>query len=779
MKKHFLLSIVIAAIMLLTGCAGRLPLHLSLMVVPLFRNTSSVHSELQEDGSVDMGSTLISRFKPTLSSGINASLANDDNPGNAGGYFDSILYGDKDAWWQVDLGGIYTLTSIVNRNYVDGVRYYHYYVRVSLDGENWSAPIAWKYNNNPALDDGETFQVTGVARYVRVNIISHSANMSAHLTNFEVYGSPITQTVSPAVEVHDVLVEPAYANTETIDLAYQLTNATQDTLDIRYVYAIVFGLSNPYYRRFQEINADLSLAANASYSGTASLWQVDAGMAPGSYGVFIRTELDDGRTWEAYHSFFRVIDGNQLLSYSIDMQTSGGFPVYTLDGGLSAEYAVLKSAQILTQSAGPSWEPSAPGYGPRPVYATPHFLQDAIAETIDTLDDALGEDQALDTVIFAPGIQSTPQLIFTLQAPVLPLHYLVSFNSVYELKTVIEQAAEDGYDVLATLGWDGSMDPGVAWIKLLSPPDEYLAFIERHAVQNVVMAGSSGTQGGENYAQRVIYDGSPTTGHNPGDIFVINPGGGSAQDTYNLYQRIHDLGDLPLAAAENISDWEAGLLPEQTQNFASAIAPEISGDFGLFTAPSYYDIDNMGVYVTAAFYHKNAAQIAVGGQVVRGIALSPYMTSHPFAEAAKGYLPVLFFQGESSLTIVEGRILNIAQSALDEYFPNAVAANNLPVDVLTSRNFGGFANSGIASRLDEFEFSTYTLGNTSVDEVWDLSDGVNAWNEKALQELSTMKTHAQWTDWNAALDALDMDDLDDISERFANIQFSIVQPPTS
>lgn len=719
--------------------------------------------------------TLLSLNKATASSGTNAGLANDATSGNGGGYFDAVLDGGHDAWWQVDLGSNYRLTSITNRNYVDGTRYYHYYVRVSLDGQNWSAPIAWKFNNNPALDAGEIFSVTGVARYVRVNIVANSANVSAHLTNFEVYGEAITQSSTPAVAVSNVaLSDETYQTSETPALSYTLTNTTGSAVTVANSYAIVFGLSNPGYRRFVELGTNVSIAASAASTVSGSLWQVDSGMPPGAYGVFVRNQLSDGRTWEHYQTFFRITDGTQLTRFSIAGDSHSGFPVYTLDGGLSAEYAVQKSAQILSQSAGPSWTPSAAGYGPKPIYATPNFLEEAIDETISTLDTALGATRPFDRLVVAPGIQSTPQLINTLQAPVLPLHFLVSFDSVYELRTVLDQAQRSGYDVMATLGYDGSMDPGVAWIKLLTPPSEYLDFIDRHSVEDVVFAGSSGSSGGENASRRVLFAGAPTTGHNPGDIFVIYPGGGSSTDVQNLAARIHDISDLPQPGSlENISDWEAGLLPEQIAGFDTAIAPIISGQLATLTAPSYYDIDNLGIYLTAAYYKKNSAHLAVGGQTVRGIALSPYMTNQPFYDTANGLLPVLFFQGESSLTIVEGRILNRAQAALDVYFPGT-DVTDLPVDVITSRNFGGFANAGIQSRLVQFGFSSYDFGTTGIDEIWNPSDGYTAWNEKSVVELAAVRTQGQWTTWNSQLSALDLDDLDDLASSFQNITFTIL-----
>lgn len=717
--------------------------------------------------------TLLSLNQPVRSSGINAEKANDADASNTGGFFDAALAGGQDAWWQVDLGDTYSLSQIVNRNYVDGSRYYHYYVRTSLDGEHWSAPIAWKYNNAPASAAGETFAVTGVARYVRVNIIHNSANSSAHLTNFEVYGTAISQTVAATVDVATTTSSESYETGETPQLQYTLHNTSAANVTVAHAYAIVFGLSDPTYRRFTEIETQRTLAAGVSRSDSADLWEIDGGMPVGAYGVFVRTQLSDGSTWEEYETFFRVNDGSQLTTFDVAQQNYSSFPVYTLDGGLSAEYAVQKSAQILSQSAGPSWTPSAPGYGPRPVYATPSFLQKTIGEAIATLDGALGSTRPFDTLLIAPGIQSTPQLIRTLQAPVLPLHFLVSFDSVYELQTVLDEAQRDGYEVMATMGFDGSMDPGVAWIKLLEPPAEYLSFAERHSVQNVVIAGSEGSTGGENASRRVQFAGAATTGHNAGDIFVIYPGGGSSVDVSNLAQRVHDVSDLPLAGSlENISDWEAGLLPEQVAAFSTGLSSVTTGNVATFTAPSYYDIDNMGVYLTAAFYHKNETALAVDGEAVRGISLSPYMTNQPFADSAAGLIPVLFFQGESSLTIVEGRILNITQNALDHYFPGT-DVKTLPVDVITSRNFGGFANAGIESRLQQFGFTSWDFGTTGIDEVWDPADGYTAWNETAVTDLAAQRTQGEWTTWNNALDPLDFSDLTEIATTFPNIEFTL------
>jgi hexosaminidase len=720
---------------------------------------------------------LISLNKPATSSGQNPQLVNDADATNAGGYFDSVLMGGKNAWWQVDLQGVYSLSSIVNRNYVDGSRYYHYYVRGSLDGVHWSAPIAWKFDNTPAAGAGETIAVTGVARYVRVNIVHNSANSSAHLTDFKVYGSPITQSTAPTVSVSAAGTDQAsYHTGDTPVLSYTLTNSTQSPVTVQDVHAVVWGLSDRSYRRLSTTESNVVLAGGAVRQHSAPLWSIDPTMPAGAYGVFVRIQLSDGRVWESYQTFFRVAAAGELTTYTVGTQQYNTFPVYTMDGGLSAEYNVLKSAQILSQSDGPSWTTSAPGSGPNPVRATPRFLEQAIDETISTLDSTLGATRQFDTVVLAPGLQPAPYLTRALQAPVLPLHFLVSFDSVYELRTVLDTANRQGYSAFTTFGFDGSMSPGVAWIKLLALPDQYRDYLNRHSVQTVVMTGSSDSEGGENTARKVVWSGSPATGYHAGDMFAVYPGGGTSNDVSQLNSHIPDFSDLPLeAASRQISDWEAGLVPEQVHGFNTGIAASVPTATTrlTFTAGSYYALDNLGIYLMVAFYKKNETALAVGGQVIRGIALNPYLVAHPFFESTQGQLPVLYFQGESATTVVEGRIENAAQTAVNAYF-TGINLSTLPVFVNTSHNFGGFANDAIADKLNTRGFTNVTLGDNTIDELWNPSDGYHSLAEKAVLGLDAAKTRGQWTDWNSALTPLDVTDLQTIAARYSEAEVTIL-----
>ena len=88
-------------------------------------------------------------------------------------------------WWQVDLGSAYALSNVAVTNYADGTRYYQYTVSGSTDGVTWT-PLASKSNTAVATWQGDSYAVTGVARYIRVTVTLNSANTSGHLANVTV-----------------------------------------------------------------------------------------------------------------------------------------------------------------------------------------------------------------------------------------------------------------------------------------------------------------------------------------------------------------------------------------------------------------------------------------------------------------------------------------------------------------------------------------------------------------------------------------------------------------
>lgn len=137
---------------------------------------------------------VMSETAPLISSGKTAaaeasetghapSLAIDADATNAS-YWGAAPYSK---WWQIDLGARYEVRKITIRNYVNGSRYYQYTIQTSTDGSSWTA-VASKTNTNPATDAGDSYDVTSLGRYVRVNMTYNSANTGVHISDFKVYG---------------------------------------------------------------------------------------------------------------------------------------------------------------------------------------------------------------------------------------------------------------------------------------------------------------------------------------------------------------------------------------------------------------------------------------------------------------------------------------------------------------------------------------------------------------------------------------------------------------
>ena len=247
----------------------------------------------------------------------------------------------------------------------------------------------------------------------------------------------------------------------------------------------------------------------------------------------------------------------ELTCYQIEEKLwKGGLKVYLLDGGMSAEFVVQKAAEALNLGISHTWHVSGPASGPNPVYATPAFLQKSVQATVEFYDRILGVDTPFDTVIISTGIPSVPYLSATMRAPVLPLHYLVCFDSIEEVQSVLEQASSDGMSAYATAGQDPSVEPGVAWIKLLDLPELYAEFLKRHRVSNVLLVGSTATSGGETMA-RQLSSGIASEAYSPESIYIMYTGG-EPGDSTALREKIKDFDQLELKDEFiGISDWES------------------------------------------------------------------------------------------------------------------------------------------------------------------------------------------------------------------------------
>ncbi len=137
----------------------------------------------------------LAAFKPVSASDISGNGAGAHGLGPVPEY---VTDGQTSTYWAADLGPQWVevdlqkdqpINRIVVRNYFCGDgRYYRYRVVVSRDHVNWRQ-VAFKNDTAPSTADGDSVDFPQVnARYVRVIMLSNSANPGLHLSELEVYG---------------------------------------------------------------------------------------------------------------------------------------------------------------------------------------------------------------------------------------------------------------------------------------------------------------------------------------------------------------------------------------------------------------------------------------------------------------------------------------------------------------------------------------------------------------------------------------------------------------
>ena len=492
-------------------------------------------------------------------------------------------------------------------------------------------------------------------------------------------------------------------------------------------------------------------------------WTVPAQAVGKAYEVSSSIEAS---VWQS-QTFFRVGAAEALTTFAIARAEHRDHPVFLLRGGLSAEYALEKALANLAGGTAHSWQPGAPGSGPEPVLATPGFLEKSLAATVAAYDRYLGAQARFETVIISTGFPSIPYFSHALGAPVLPIHFLVSVDSVKEIELILDRARDKGLSAYSTLGHDTSLPLAVAWIKLLDLPRIYADFINRRGAKNVVILGSTGTIGGETKA-RMVLNGS-TEPYRPQSIYILYPGT-SPDDEATLNREIVDLAATPLGEFEYISDWESGITRIQMDNFRRSIERETAADLTVVSAENLIKLYNLGTYATLALMRKNAG--LRGGRTPTGIALNPYLIGYPAYEHWKGYVPYVYWQGNPPASIAD-MALETVTLGMQRTFPG-VDVSGLEVWMNSTRNFGGYFAPSIAQALSDRGIASIRENDYSLDENWDLGDGVNAPSEVAVRQIVTAEPAARFEAWRRSLVLLEFDEFLDVARWDPDID--IVEP---
>ncbi|GAA3580524.1 hypothetical protein GCM10022395_31230 [Snuella lapsa] len=568
------------------------------------------------------------------------------------------------------------------------------------------------------------------------------------------------------IKIEVTLNKGAYNAGETINVRIGIENHNSKSVSIETISLKIVNISEGLSFRTLELKEiENRWDGKKKYTEITEI-DLPSNIKKGAYGIYLVLKEEGYIKEETYQTFFRVIDNNELTVFDIETEKVDNVPVFKLDGGMSAEYIVEKSAENLSSGISHSWKVNAPGSGPNHVLATPNYLEKSVSKTVDFYNETLGINTEIETVLITTGFPSIPYISNTLKAPVLPMHYLVSVNTVKEIQTILKTANDNGIASYATLSHDPSVPYAVSWVKLLELPKEYKDFIKQHKVKNVVVLGATGTSGGETKAKQLLYDGSIKGEYANKSIYIMYPGT-SPDDVKTLNEKIVDLKDFKQQESYiRIADWESGINQKQITNFkegAKSVSPSIF--VVTITAEDLGRLYALGGYSTIAMMNKNKEKF----DGVKGVVFNPYLISHPVIEMKKGFVPLLYWQ----LVGAEYTVYNMENDlfkAIKHFYPTT-DVKELSLWLNSTRNFGAkWSANNLMNELTKKGYSNFIENNYEVDEVWNLSDGLDSPCELLFKEIKESSGFDSLKHWNNSLKPLTIKDIEELSSIFGGFQ---------
>ncbi|QTD36493.1 hypothetical protein JL193_10060 [Polaribacter batillariae] len=525
--------------------------------------------------------------------------------------------------------------------------------------------------------------------------------------------------------------ETTISNNKEVDISFTLKNVNPNDLSIsQAVIRIENVTSDQSVLPTNPAISDFTIQANSTHliSGLQIISSNKySQLSAGAYVVKLEYRLGDV-IYTLPLSFFRKFNPTQIDTYEIGKNDYQGLPVYTLKGGMSAEYAVQKSLAALNSGVSHTWDVrrkldgtlDLPGGGPVSVYSSLNFLEKSIKKTVDLYNAELGSETDFNTVIISTGVPSAPYLSYYMGAPILPLHFLVSVNSFAEVQSIVHSGIKDGYSCYATAGYDPSIKgEGVAWIKLLDLPNEYKKFILDHNVRNVIIMGATESGFGETQARRISFKfpvSSPTM-YNQGSIYVMTHGGDQGLSYLRNYFKDYDLQTME--PQRSISDWESGITKTQIENFKQSIEYNNSSIY-IYAIEGSESIGfyNITMDLSLKFAQKNISKL--GTSPIEGIAMNEYLIGYPAYETQKGQIPMLYWQELGNEKNTAARVKNLLSYKISQVYPSR-DFNAIPVKFNAKRNRKSFVKE-----LKSIGMKNVTQNTWQKADVWNTSDGMEA-----------------------------------------------------
>ncbi len=280
--------------------------------------------------------------------------ANDNDASNESRW---ASLGSNPQWWKVDLQGVFDITSIVIRNYVDGVRFYHYTIEVSLDDVTY-LPYAEKTDDNVATDEGDKYIIASTARFIKATITQNSLGVGAHITDFRVYGTPsaVTYTINASAGANGTIT-PAGSQTvaQFADQAFDITPNGGFQIEDVIVDGTSVGAVSSY--TFNNVYSDHTISASFTpivISHTITATAGTGGTISPSGSVVVVDGADQGFTIAAASDF-------QIADVLVDGVSQGAISSYsftnvTADHTISVTFTVTPHLALNKPSSAQSTE---------------------------------------------------------------------------------------------------------------------------------------------------------------------------------------------------------------------------------------------------------------------------------------------------------------------------------------------------------------------------------------------------------------------------------------
>lgn len=507
------------------------------------------------------------------------------------------------------------------------------------------------------------------------------------------------------------------------------------------------------------IDDNFNLKANTILAQELWVWA--------SYDIEVRDDRGKDHVYPNQQQYlFSYVGQNTPVQqvFEIKQDKYQDLPVYTLSGGMSAEYGIEKALASLSSGISETWdvrdingEPDLKDGGPVSIYPDAtrfDFLKQAVNQTVKVYDQYLGANTTFETVIIGTGVANLPYLANAMKAPYLPLHFLVSIHSVAEVKRVLDTANAHGLPAFSMLGYDPSIkDIAVAWIKLQELPAAYIEFIKRHKVKNIIIMGYSEGTGGEIGAKRIWIEGQTDEDYSPGSMYMMGHG---EEGTYKDLYRDYDYWNM---GEEKITlDWEGGLTNTQVINFSKVLPAPDFNTYVLETdnSANFY---RWAVDVQLLLLKKNK-------QKPVEISMNEYLIGYPEYELWRGIVPYLYWQGIDSTGkgLLAYTVNSFGGYKMKDIFPQGIG--DVPVYMPAKAD-----REAISDSLCRY-FKSVTMGKWQKADIWDPADGMESYCELTAQYIVTQPGGAKaFADWNNKRAVLDFNDFN------VMMQNSIKPPP--